>query len=68
MRPTSVPAFAGLITEVPMNAKERKVARQNLLARVEPIDPELAEEVRQMWAEEEEAKKKGTAGRRGRET
>jgi hypothetical protein len=44
-----------------MNAKERNIARERLLARLEPIDPELAKEVREMWAEEE-AKKKATGG------
>jgi hypothetical protein len=38
-----------------MTKAERKIARKNLLARLEPIDPELAKEVREMWAEEEEA-------------
>lgn len=46
-----------------MTKAERKIARKNLLDRLEPIDPELAEEVREMWQEEEEAKKKGAAGR-----
>ena len=47
-----------------MTKAERKVARKNLLARLEPIDPELAKEVREMWAEEEEAKKKALVARR----
>lgn len=46
-----------------MKAKDRKIARENCLARLEPIDPELAEEVRAMWVEEE-AEKKGKEGRR----
>ncbi len=37
-----------------MRKAERKIARIKFLARLEPIDPELAKEVREMWEEEEE--------------
>jgi hypothetical protein len=50
-----------------MNAKERKVARERLLARLQPIDPALAEEVREMWAEEA-AEKKRISGRASAKT
>lgn len=51
-----------------MRKAERKIARIKFLARLEPIDPELAKEVREMWEEEEEAKKKGTSGRTSAKT
>ena len=35
-----------------MTKTERKIARENCLVRLEPIDPELAKEVREMWAQE----------------
>jgi hypothetical protein len=45
-----------------MTKAERKIARKNLLARLEPIDPELAKEMQEMWEEEEAAKKKFASG------
>jgi hypothetical protein len=43
-----------------MNAKDRKIERENCLVRLQPIDPELAEEVRAMWAEETPAHRRTT--------
>jgi hypothetical protein len=42
-----------------MKSKDRKIARTKFLGRLEGLDPELAKEVREMWAEEaaETAKK-----------
>jgi hypothetical protein len=36
-----------------MKAKDRKIARIKFLARIEAVDPGLAEELQEMWAEEE---------------
>lgn len=36
-----------------MKAKDRKIARAKFLVRITEVDPQLAGELQEMWAEEE---------------